>query len=508
MVSMTSAGEKIFSADQVRKLDSRAIHELGIPGYTLMCRAGQALLEAIVDEFPAARRLMVVCGVGNNAGDGYVLARLARRSEFQVRVMSLADPEVLTGDAATAHTDWIKDGGAVADWDSAELEECDLVVDAILGTGLQRPLQGLFKSAVESINECSRPVLAVDIPSGLNANNGSIMGAVVSADLTVTFVGRKLGFYVGHGPDFSRRTLFADLQIPSQLLEESDFLARLIPGDFCRRVLALRPRTAHKGNNGRVLVVGGGEGMPGAARLAAEAALRAGAGLVTVATLPEHVPIVLSGRPELMCRGIRKEKELHGLLERADIVVVGPGLAQDDWSRQVYQAALSSGLPLVVDADGLNLLAQNPVRREQWVLTPHPGEAARMLGTTVTIVQNDRLSCVQRLAESYGGLAILKGAGTLVARAGEAPWICDRGNPGMAAPGMGDVLSGVVAGLAAQCKDLDLAARLAVLAHASAGDIAARAGGERGMVAGDLMLPLRAWLNSSEDLGTGHERGS
>jgi NAD(P)H-hydrate epimerase len=437
--------------------------------------------------------------VGNNAGDGYVLARLARRSQYQVSVMSLAEPENLKGDARTAHQDWIRDGGTVARWDEAALDDCDLVVDAILGTGLERPLQGEFKAAVEAINGCSVPVLSVDIPSGLNANNGMIMGAAIIAELTVTFVGRKLGFYVGTGPDYSRRIVFADLQIPAGLLEESDFLARLIPGDFCRQVLASRPRTSHKGSHGRVLVMGGGEGMPGAARLAAEAALRSGAGLVTVATLPEHVQIVLSGRPELMCRGVRKEKELQSLLEQADIVVVGPGLAQDDWSRQVYQAALSSGLPLVVDADALNLLAQNPVRREQWVLTPHPGEAARLLGTAVNLVQKDRLTSVQRIAESYGGVAVLKGAGTMVARAGEHPWICDRGNPGMAAPGMGDVLAGVVAGLAAPCKDLDLAARLAVLAHASAGDMSAAEGGERGMVARDLMLPLRAWLN-----GAGH----
>ncbi|MCJ7556789.1 MAG: NAD(P)H-hydrate dehydratase [Gammaproteobacteria bacterium] len=501
MAGMTFAGEKIFSADQVRSLDQRAIHELGIPGYTLMCRAGQALLETVAEAFPGARRLLVVCGAGNNAGDGYVLARLARRSEYQVRVMSLGEATDLSGDARTAYNDWLEDGGTLSAWDSSGLADCDLVVDAILGSGLQRPLQGIFKLAVEAINASLRPVLAVDIPSGLNANTGSVMGAAIKADLTLTFVGRKLGFYLGSGPDCAGRRLFADLQIPPGLLEESDYLARLIPADICREMLGPRPRTAHKGDNGHVLVVGGGEGMAGAVRLAAEAALRSGAGLVTVATLPEHVPIVLSGRPEIMCKGVRKEKELQVLLDKADIVVAGPGLGQDDWSRQMYQAALSSGLPLVLDADALNLLAEVPVRREQWVLTPHPGEAARLLGTTVGIVQNDRLSSVQRIAESYGGVAVLKGAGTMVARAGEHAWVCDRGNPGMAAPGMGDVLAGVIAGLAAQCRDLDLATRLAVMAHASAGDIAAAQGGERGLLAGDLMLPLRAWLNGP-DIGS------
>jgi len=240
--------------------------------------------------------------------------------------------------------------------------------------------------------------------------------------------------------------------------------------------------------------------MPGAVRLAGEAALRAGAGLVTVATLPDHLPVVLAGRPELICRGVRKDKELQPLLERADIIALGPGLAQDDWSQQMFRAALASGRPLVLDADALNLLAGKPVRRDDWVLTPHPGEAARLLGTSPAIVQNDRLSAVQRLAESYGGVAVLKGAGSLVARAGQLPWVCDQGNPGMASPGMGDVLTGIIAGLAAQCRDLDIAARLGVLAHAAAGDLAAR-DGERGLVAGDLMGPLRKWLNGLDQAG-------
>lgn len=494
MVSMISAGEKIFSAAQVRELDRRAIGEFGIPGYTLMCRAGQALLEAVVDYFPAAKSVLVICGAGNNAGDGYVMARLARRSGYRVKVITLTDPVLLKGDAREAYDDWQKDGGRVQGWDPAALEQCDLVVDAILGTGLERPLQGVFREAVEGINACSRPVLCADIPSGLNANTGTVMGVAVHGDVTVTFVGRKMGFHLGRGPDYVGRCLFADLQVPSRVLEESEFLARLISSGLRGQALPPRQRTAHKGDNGRVLVIGGGEGMPGAARLAGEAALRSGAGLVTVATLPEHVPIVLSGRPELMCLGVRKEKDLQHALDKADVVVAGPGLGQDEWSNQMYQAALACGLPLVLDADALNLLAKQPVRRGNWVLTPHPGEAARLLGASGDSVQNDRLSAVQGIAESYDGVAVLKGAGTLVARVGEHPWVCDRGNPGMAAPGMGDVLAGVIAGLAAQCKDLHVAARLGVLAHACAGDLAA-ARGERGLLARDLMMPLRKWLN-------------
>lgn len=494
MVSMMSAGEKIFSAAQVRGLDRRAIDEFGIPGYTLMCRAGQALLEAVVDHFPGAKSLLVICGAGNNAGDGYVLARLARRSGYRVRVVTLTDPVLLKGDAREAYDDWQNDGGRVQGWSADALEHCDLVVDAILGTGLERPLEGVFRDVVDAVNGGSCPVLCADIPTGLNADTGCVMGAAVKADMTVTFVGRKLGFHLGMGTELTGRYLFADLQVPPVVLEESEYIARLISPDLRSKVLPPRHRTAHKGDNGRVLVIGGGQGMPGAVRLAGEAALRSGAGLVTVATLPEHVPIVLSGRPELMCLGVRKEKDLQAALDKADVVVAGPGLAQDEWSSQMYHAALASGLPLILDADALNLLAKHPVRRSDWVLTPHPGEAARLLGTSGSIVQKDRLAAVQRIAESYGGVAVLKGAGTLVTQAGEHPWVCDRGNPGMAAPGMGDVLSGVIAGLAAQCRDLDAAARLGVLAHACAGDLAAD-GGERGLLARDLMEPLRKWLN-------------
>lgn len=494
MVSMMSAGEKIFSAAQVRGLDRRAIEEFGIPGYTLMCRAGQALLEAVVDHFPGVKSLLVICGAGNNAGDGYVMARLARRSGYRVKVITLTDPVLLKGDAREAYDDWQKDGGRVQGWSAEALDQCDLVVDAMLGTGLERPLEGLFREVVDALNGGSRPVLAADIPTGLHADTGCPMGAAVKARMTVTFVGRKLGFHLGSGAEFTGRYVYADLNVPQAVLEESEFIARLISADLRARVLPPRQRTAHKGDNGRVLVIGGGQGMAGAVRLAGEAALRSGAGLVTVATLPEHVPIVLSGRPELMCLGVRKEKDLQAALEKADVLVAGPGLAQDEWSSQMYNAALSSGLPVILDADALNLLAKQPVRRSDWVLTPHPGEAARLLGTSVGAVQKDRLAAVQRIADSYGGVAVLKGAGTLVAQAGEHPWVCDRGNPGMAAPGMGDVLSGVIAGIAGQCRDLDAAARLGVLAHACAGDLAAR-GGERGMLAGDLMMPLRKWLN-------------
>jgi NAD(P)H-hydrate epimerase len=246
---------------------------------------------------------------------------------------------------------------------------------------------------------------------------------------------------------------------------------------------------------GHVLVIGGEEGMGGAARMAAEAALRVGAGLVSVATRPIHVPAVLAARPELMCLGVDEAGQLSPLLGRASVIALGPGLGHTDWSRAVYAAASASGLPMIVDADGLNLLAESPDVRPDRVITPHPGEAGRLLGRPTAGVQSDRPAAARELQARYGGVAVLKGAGSIVAGGSGPLWVCDRGNPGMATGGMGDVLTGAIAGLAAQVGDLSLAARLGVLAHALAADDAAAAGGERGLVAGDVLERLRPWVN-------------
>jgi NAD(P)H-hydrate epimerase len=257
--------------------------------------------------------------------------------------------------------------------------------------------------------------------------------------------------------------------------------------------LPRRPRTSHKGDHGHVLVVGGGPGMPGAARLAGEAALRAGAGLVTVAVHPDNACSV-TARPELMCVPARDAAALEPALARATVLAVGPGLGRSEWARALFEAALASGRPAVLDADALNLLAQSPRRRDDWVLTPHPGEAARLLGRGTAEVQRDRLGAARELQSRYGGTVVLKGAGSLVQAPLGPPRLCDRGNPGMASAGMGDVLTGVIAGIAGQCGDLAHAAGAAVFVHAQAGDLAARRG-ERGLLAGDVIEQLRACVN-------------
>jgi len=479
-------------------MDRHVIEQLGIPGYTLMTRAAEAALTALRSEWPRAHRLLIVCGAGNNAGDGYVLARLAMAARLLVEVIALTAPEALTGDARLAWQDFVAQGGVTLAWDGRLLSDAEVVVDAIFGTGLSRPLDARLIDCVQAINAAARPVLSLDVPSGLDADTGAVLGAAVQADRTISFVGLKQGFYLAAGPDHVGKVLFDDLEIPPEVVDRAGCVARRLDTSVVRQALPRRSRTSHKGQQGHVLIVGGGLGMPGAVRLTGEACLRAGSGLVTVATRPEHVSALVAGRPELMCRGVLSAMDLAPLLLLADVIAIGPGLGQDAWALDLFKAVMATDKPLIVDADALNLLAQQPVMRgshgEQWVLTPHPGEAARLLSSSTAHVQEARLQAVRDLGESYGGTVVLKGAGTLIWTRDELPALCDRGNPGMAAPGMGDVLTGIIAGIAAQCRDLSLAARAGVYVHAVAGDMAARHG-ERGMLASDLFVHLPSCVN-------------
>jgi NAD(P)H-hydrate epimerase len=492
MSAMQALGGALYTAGQVRDLDRRAVHELGVPGYELMTRAGHATLNALRALWPATRSVTVLCGPGNNGGDGYVVARVARAQGLRAHVVALGDPVQLSQDARRAYDDFVTAGGRCEPWSPALLGS-DVIVDALYGSGLARAVTGDTATMIEAVNLSGRPVVAVDIPTGLHADSGAVLGAAVRASLTVTFIGRKLGQYLGAGPEYVGHIVFDSLQVPADTYAVATPQARLLDDADVRAALPRRRRIAHKGDHGHVLVIGGGPGMPGAARLAGEAALRSGAGLVTLAVHPANVGVV-GARPELMCVATRTAADLAPAMARATIVAVGPGLGQSDWAHELFTAAIASGTPLVVDADALNMLAAAPRRCERWALTPHPGEAARLLGTGSADVQSDRLGAARQLQSRYGGTVVLKGAGTVVHGAVGVPGICDRGNPGMATGGMGDVLTGVIAGIAAQCADLDLAARAGVLVHAQAGDLAARRG-ERGLLASDVLDQVRACVN-------------
>jgi NAD(P)H-hydrate epimerase len=484
----------LYRAEQVRALDRAAIQDQGIPGAELMERAGSAAYRLLRDRWPAARDVTVLCGVGNNGGDGYVLARLARGDGLGVRVLQLGDPERLQGDARAMADAWRAAGGELEPYQRLPART-GVIVDALLGTGLDRDLEGDWARAVEVVNAHHAPVLAIDIPTGLHADTGRVLGTAVRAHVTISFIGLKQGMFTAAGPDRCGEICFDALQVPAVVYAREVLSARRLDWDRQGELVGRRRRDAHKGHFGHVLVAGGGAGYPGAARLAGEGALRAGAGLVTIATHPQHAAFLNIGRPELMVRGIPSPEAMHPLLERATAVAVGPGLGTDDWGEGLLAAVLDADLPLVVDADALNLLAAAPSRRDDWILTPHPGEAARLLDCSPGDVQADRFTAARRLQERFGGVVVLKGAGSLVlGPSHRPPGVCSEGNPGMASGGSGDVLTGILAALITQGLDQEEAAATGVCLHARAGDVAAAAG-ERGMLATDLIAVLRPTLN-------------
>ena len=492
----------VYAARQVRELDRLATERIGVASYELMTRAGAAALRALLAHWPQAREVLVYCGGGNNGGDGYVLARLAKQHGLAVTVLAVVPPDRLKGDARRAHDDCAAATIAIERFVRHTHNEVarkpDAIVDALLGIGADRPLDGELAAAVGAINAASAPVLSLDVPSGLHADTGWPLGVAVRAAVTVTFVALKPGLYLGASCDYVGQIELADLELPPDLGRGfSPALVRLGLEELAR-ALPRRPRSAHKGTNGRLLIVGGGPSMPGAVRLASEAALRTGAGLVYVATHADSVSAVRAGRAEVIAQAVDGPTDLEHLLASVDAAVLGPGLGRTPWARALWRRLLDTELPLIVDADALNLLAEAPRSGGRWILTPHPGEAARLLNSSIDEVERDRSASARALADRYGAITVLKGARTLIASPDPSvpTRVCGRGNPGMATAGMGDVLAGVLGALVVQTRDLDTSAGAGVLLHALAGDSAA-AGAERGTVAADLMPHLRRWANPS-----------
>jgi NAD(P)H-hydrate epimerase len=366
-----------------------------------------------------------------------------------------------------------------------------------LGTGLSGEIKGAWLEAITAVNTArgkGSVVMALDIPSGLNANTGAVLGASVIADCCITFIGMKQGMFTGAGQDYCGDIIFSNLDVSANVYESIEPAARRLRQPDVESVIQPRKNASNKSDFGHVLVVGGDHGMSGAARLAGEAAARTGAGLISLATRQDHAASIASAIPELMCHGVEDIKRLVLLLQRATVIAIGPGLGQGRWSQILFSAIVNNPLPrpipMVVDADALNILAGKPSRRDDWILTPHPGEAARMLGITVEEIQDDRFHAITELQKKYGGVVVLKGSGTLVINSQNEIAVCCSGNPGMASGGMGDVLTGIIAGLLAQGVSLDNAASLGVCLHAGAGDLAAR-DGQRGLLASDLIPVLR-----------------
>ncbi|WP_415901913.1 NAD(P)H-hydrate dehydratase [Neptuniibacter sp. QD29_5] len=492
----------LYTAEQTRVLDNTAITQFGIPGIRLMQRAGHAVFAEILDRFPHIASLSIVCGAGNNGGDGFVVAALAINKGLRVQLVCVGKADFssqLGGEALEAWEQLQSVIGRIEVTSAGAELWGDLVVDALLGTGLTGEVREPFAGVIRQINRSHKPIFAVDIPSGICADTGAVLGVAVRADITLSFIGLKRGLFTSEGVNYRGQILFDDLKVPDEVYDlvtvdvfrttESD-LAELLPA---------RERNAHKGKFGHLLVIGGNSGMGGAALLASQAAMRSGSGLVSLATRSEHVTASLTRCPEVMVHPVDSTGHLLPLLDRADVIVIGPGLGQNAWSDQMLRAALATEKPLVLDADALNLIVENSLfaslNRKNWICTPHPGEASRIMDKSVTELEADRFASVERLQQICGGSVVLKGAGSLVS-AGEVVYLCDAGNPGMAVAGMGDVLSGICGALLTQGLSPENAARLAVFIHAKAADYVVKQQGEIGLIASDLFDAIPRVINS------------
>lgn len=476
-------------------MEADAIAELDGDAMGLMRRAGKQAWRVLLAQWPQAQRIGVACGPGNNGGDGLVLARHALQAGRKVSVVHPQGHAPRSDLARQALAEFVDAGGVLEVFEGA-LPEVDVWVDALFGIGLARAPDAASAQLIEAINRSALPVLALDVPSGLDADTGHAPGAAIRATHTLEFIAAHFGNRTGEAADCVGTLARAQLDVADAVLARQPAVAEALHAEVLAQIFIPRARSSHKGHHGHVLCIGGDHGGGGAIAMAAEAALRSGAGLVSAATRAAHVSALLARRPECMAHAVDDAGALAPLLQRCDVIAIGPGLGQGTWARDLLRAALAAGKPLLLDADALNLLASGDfaLPSSDIVLTPHPGEAARLLSTTIEAIQRDRLAAATTLAERHGCVVVLKGAGTLVAAPGQRPRVICAGNPGMATGGMGDVLSGIIAALRGQGLDAFDAASIGALLHAAAADQAAGQG-ERGLLPTDLFPALRALVN-------------
>lgn len=518
---------KVVTAAEMRQIDQDTIEGIGIPGIVLMETAGSAIVRVIEQHYPTCQRIGIFAGKGNNGGDGIVIARQLAHIGRDVRLFLVSPPDSFTGEAQInlqiarnlgLRIEEILTGMAVeSDPFLNHIASCELLVDAIFGTGLRGTVRDPIATVIDAINRLPIPILSVDLPSGLDADTGHPLGTCVRADRTVTIGLPKRGLLMHPGAELAGKLEVLDIGFPEQVVDAQNIKVNWTTAAQVSQWMPPRPSASHKGSYGRVLVVAGSTGMTGAAALASEAALRAGAGLVTLAT-PKHLNPILEGLlPEVMTlplpetdAGSLAASATSTILEFAEktksILAIGPGLSQHPETvslvHQLIRENRAQGLDLrmVVDADGLNALAQDKetisLLTNEAVLTPHPGEMARLTKTPIPTLESDRIGTAQQFASKYGVTLVFKGAPTVTSDPNGNLWINSTGNPGMATGGMGDVLTGVIAGLMAQSIPSERAAALGVYLHGLAGDIVAERLGMPGLTASDVLKAVPQAISS------------
>lgn len=488
-----SLPHSVFSAEWVRENEKVGANYHALSLYQLMENAGKAAFDLCRRLYPNARRWLILCGSGNNGGDAYVIACLARQHGMEVTVIGGEAQARQPQEAKRAREHWLNSQGKILPYDAAWPMACDLIVDGLLGTGVNDAPREPYATLIQATNAHPAPTVSLDVPSGLNADTGYAAGDVVYAQQTITFVALKSGLLTGRARDFVGELHYASLGLSDWLATQSAQITRLTTDCLTRWLTPRRP-CSHKGDHGRLLVIGGDNGMGGAVRMAGEAALRCGGGLVRVLTRQQHVAPLLAARPELMVQPLN-EKSLDDGLTWADAIAIGPGLGQSLWAEEALVRMAADDKIAVWDADALNLLAMAPNIQPQRIITPHPGEAARLLQCSVENVERDRIKAAQRLVERFGGVAVLKGAGTIIADQTGRIAIADVGNAGMASGGMGDLLTGIIVGLLGQGLTPFEAACAGSVIHGAAGDRVAQRQGPRGTIATDLLVEIPGLVN-------------
>ena len=500
---------KLYTASETRKIDNLAIKEKEISGYSLMQMAAEFSLDVILREFSPVEELIIFCSKGKNSGDGFLLGSYAKEFGLDVTVVMSSSAKELKGVSHKAFKE-MQDSKVktITTKSVAKLKVSDkaVIVDALIGTGLKGNLRKNIKDSILALNKLGlkSPVVSLDIPSGVNPDTGGINDICVYADITATFVAQKRGCFTSTGKKVSGEVIYSDLEIPKRIFSKVASSSCIVDYEKAISEVVYREQDAHKGDFGHVLVIGGDRGMGGAGLLASKAAVHSGAGLTSLVTRPEHVTASLVSCPEVMAKGVNSGQDLEEFLTKPNVIAIGPGLGQSAWSEQMIQRvfweAEKRDVSVIMDADALNLLAKLKLSSnlpKKLILTPHPGEAARLLNTSVGVIESDRFSAAAKIQSKFNATVVLKGSGTIICHKSgrKQKWgICDSGNPGMASGGMGDVLTGVIAGLLAQGLTIKGAAEAGVDLHAKAADQSSLELGEAGLTSSDVIEELRYLL--------------